>query len=193
MAQALRSGELEAIEDFRADLRVIRGGHVSSGGERAVIGLVRAFPDLACQPRQPRQDKDPRGRRDLQRRPARYGDSSKGLQRHPSNRAHRRAGALVAAVSIVLVALALPVKVLAGTPPVATGAYQSSTSSLPSVMIAGQGSVYIVQPGDTLGSIAQRLDPSNPRLAFSNLEDQIGSTVVVPGEHIELPSSGPVR
>jgi hypothetical protein len=47
---------------------------------------------------------------------------------------------------------------------------------------------YVVQPGDTLWSIAVRLDPNgDPRPLVSELAARIGSDVVIPGERLLLP------
>jgi hypothetical protein len=46
----------------------------------------------------------------------------------------------------------------------------------------------VVQPGDTLWTIAQRLDPAgDPRATTDALAAQVGGDSVVPGEHIALP------
>ena len=49
------------------------------------------------------------------------------------------------------------------------------------------GMVYVVQPGDTVISIAREMNPTNPSLARSLLVHELGSTVVVPGEHVLIP------
>ena len=47
---------------------------------------------------------------------------------------------------------------------------------------------YVVEPGDTLWSIAQRLDPSgDPRPVVAQLAAEVGGDTVVPGEHVVLP------
>ena len=47
---------------------------------------------------------------------------------------------------------------------------------------------YVVRPGDTLWSIAARLDPTgDPRPVVAKLEAQVGGDTVVPGERIVLP------
>jgi hypothetical protein len=48
--------------------------------------------------------------------------------------------------------------------------------------------VYIVQPGDTLWSIAQRLDPEgDPRPTMAALSEQAGGDTLRPGERLILP------
>jgi hypothetical protein len=47
---------------------------------------------------------------------------------------------------------------------------------------------YVVRPGDTLWSIASRLDPAaDPRPVVARLAAQIGNETVVPGEQLLLP------
>ncbi len=47
---------------------------------------------------------------------------------------------------------------------------------------------YVVRPGDTLWSIAARLDPTgDPRPVVAKLEAQVGGDTVVPGEQLVLP------
>jgi hypothetical protein len=45
-----------------------------------------------------------------------------------------------------------------------------------------------VQPGDSLWSIAARVDPSgDPRPLVAKLAAELGSSTVQPGEHITIP------
>jgi LysM repeat protein len=47
---------------------------------------------------------------------------------------------------------------------------------------------YVVGAGDTLWSIAQRLDPTgDPRPVVAALAAQVGGDVVIPGERLLLP------
>ena len=48
--------------------------------------------------------------------------------------------------------------------------------------------VYTVHPGDSLWSIAERLEPAaDPRALVAKLTAQTGSDIVTPGERILLP------
>jgi hypothetical protein len=90
----------------------------------------------------------------------------------------RRRRALLAGTAALLIVLALP---LSGT-----GGHSHATGS---ALAGNVGPVaYTVQPGDTLWTIAERVDPSaDPRPLVAKLAAQTGSDTVVPGEHITLP------
>ena len=49
------------------------------------------------------------------------------------------------------------------------------------------GMVYVVQPGDTLSSISKMVNPVSPQKARTVLAAQLGSSVVIAGEHILIP------
>jgi hypothetical protein len=94
-------------------------------------------------------------------------------------RARRRdRGILLGVVAVGLVtALSLPLDVLGGSSavPVGVGRVASQT-------------IYVVQPGDTLWSIALRFDrQGDPRALAVALARETGSAVVVPGERIPIP------
>jgi hypothetical protein len=46
---------------------------------------------------------------------------------------------------------------------------------------------YVVQPGDTVSSIARLMNPTDPAEARALLVHELGSSVVVPGEHVLIP------
>jgi len=94
----------------------------------------------------------------------------------------RRRHILLAIVAVgLLVALAVPWSGrgsdgLASPGPTPTGSTLSPHS------------VYVVQPGDTLWSIAERLDPQgDPRPTLTTLTEQVGGDTVRPGERLLLP------
>ncbi len=95
--------------------------------------------------------------------------------RRPSP-AVRRRRALLAVLALALTALAFP---LGG----AGGASHATGSTL-----AGSGPAdYTVRPGDSLWSIAERMDPSaDPRPTVARLAAEIGTYQVVPGEQLVL-------
>jgi predicted Zn-dependent protease len=47
--------------------------------------------------------------------------------------------------------------------------------------------VYVVQPGDTVDSIARKLNPVDPALARHALIAELRSNAVVDGEHVLIP------
>jgi predicted Zn-dependent protease len=46
---------------------------------------------------------------------------------------------------------------------------------------------YVVQPGDTVNSIARMMNPVDPKLARADLVRELDSSVVVPGERVLIP------
>jgi hypothetical protein len=105
------------------------------------------------------------------------GRRATGMRRRTSPEVRRRR-TLVAAIGLMLIALALP---LSGT-----GGRSHATGSA-SVEI-GAGTVYTVHQGDTLWSIAERVQPSSdPRPLVAQLAKETGSNTVVPGERIAIP------
>jgi hypothetical protein len=94
----------------------------------------------------------------------------------------RRRRALAALVlASALTVLALPGHTFGAT----TGAGLSTDLADSSVLASGMN--YVVQPGDTVESIATDMNPVNPSLARSLLIHELGSPVVVPGEHVLIP------
>jgi hypothetical protein len=78
-----------------------------------------------------------------------------------------------AAVVVLLVMLMLPIRAFGGKPVAST------------VPTAGQE--YIVQQGDTLTSIASQVDRTDASSLVQRLAAEVGSNVVVPGEHLLIP------
>jgi LysM repeat protein len=95
--------------------------------------------------------------------------------------ARRRRIAGAGAVLVALVLLALPLHAL--------GAVTLDGRSTPGGVPAGlaPGSVYVVQSGDTISSIAERVNPSRAAAIGRDLVASTGSRVVVPGEHVVIP------
>ena len=117
-------------------------------------------PDLAGDPREPA----PVARRPVHRA-------------RPVSRSVRRRRTVVGAVVVGLFGLlALPAGALGGHAPAPS-----------TLATTDHGARYVVRPGDTLWSIATRLDPSgDPRVLVSRLSAQLGTDTVVPGEHLRL-------
>ena len=119
-------------------------------------------------------------RRRHQARPTRAGCAADGRTTRPSVAVRRRRVVLGMVAAGLLVALALP---WSGT---------GGSLATPGPALAGETvaphAVYVVRPGDTVWSIATRLDPSgDPRVLEAKLEAQIGGDGVVPGEQLVLP------
>jgi LysM domain len=106
-------------------------------------------------------------------RPRLYALPDQPARTAPSPRVRRRRVVLAALVVGLLVLLALPVRALGG-------------STLAQVAPA-QGQDYVVKAGDTLSSIATQADPSNATSMTGQLAREVGSNVVVPGEHVFIP------
>jgi hypothetical protein len=105
--------------------------------------------------------------------PRLYALAGRPARTAPSPRVRRRRAVLAAVVLVLLVLLALPVRALGG-------------STLAQAAPA-QGQAYIVKSGDTLASITLRADPSHAAALAGELAREVGSTVVVPGEHLFIP------
>jgi hypothetical protein len=73
----------------------------------------------------------------------------------------------------LLVLLALPIRALGG----------STLAQAP----PSKGQVYVVKSGDTLASIAAQANPDRAGSLTQELAREVGSSVVVPGEHVFIP------
>jgi hypothetical protein len=49
------------------------------------------------------------------------------------------------------------------------------------------GMVYVVQPGDSINSIAAAMNPADPSKARAQLVHELDSRVLVRGEHVLIP------
>ena len=91
----------------------------------------------------------------------------------------RRRVVLGLAVAGLCVGLGLPLSALGGAAP--------QPLRVPGTALTGS-TVYVVQPGDTLWSIAARFDRGgDPRPLAEAIARETGSGTVVPGEHIAIP------
>ena len=106
-------------------------------------------------------------------RPRLYVVSDQPARTAPSPRVRRRRVVLAVIVLGLLTLLALPIRALGGS---------TLAQAAPS-----QGQVYIVKSGDTLTSIAAQADPARTGAMAQQLAREVGSNVVVPGEHVFIP------
>jgi outer membrane lipoprotein-sorting protein len=93
----------------------------------------------------------------------------------------RRRSAVGALLVATFVLLAWPGHAFGGTNGVGLSTDLATSSTLSS------GMVYVVQPGDTLASIAHTVNPVSPSLARRALVSELHSSVVVTGEHVLIP------
>ena len=94
----------------------------------------------------------------------------------------RRRRTLVASLLVLgLVVLAWPGHAFGGT----TGAGLSTDLASSSTLASGM--VYVVQPGDTVNSIARDMNPVDPSQARALLVHELESTSVFVGEHVLIP------
>ena len=94
----------------------------------------------------------------------------------------RRRRTLVAfALLLGLVILSWPGHAFGGE----TGAGLPTDLANSSVLASGMN--FVVQPGDTVNSIARMMNPIDPNLARADLVRELDSSVVVPGERILIP------
>jgi 4-hydroxy-3-methylbut-2-en-1-yl diphosphate synthase IspG/GcpE len=99
----------------------------------------------------------------------------------PSVQARRRRAAGVVVTLAAVALLALPIHVL--------GAVTLAGQETPGAVPAGlaPGSVVVVQPGDTVRSLAMRINPSAAAQIARAIVAEVGSPTLVPGEHVVVP------
>lgn len=104
-------------------------------------------------------------------------------RRRARQRARQRRRRLAAGLVLVsaIAVLAVPGHTFGAT----DGAGLSNDLAGSSVLASGMD--YVVQPGDTVATIARAMNPVDPALARRLLVRELGSSVVVPGEHVLVP------
>lgn len=172
-------------------LRVIPGGRgAGAGPRRAAVHAAATSREVPrrsrnTHPSAQRPDARPRGSRQLRsavltatpipqaRALARPVALSVGVRR-------RRAAVAVSALAAIVV-LSLPIRAL--------GAVTLAGQDTPGGVTAGlaPGSTLVVQPGDTIHSVAMRVNPNDTTQIARALVVEVGSTTLVPGEHVVIP------
>jgi LysM repeat protein len=98
------------------------------------------------------------------------------------------AGLLLLAVAAVLVMVQSALAGTGGGPLTTTGAAAGSAMSPASAQ------VYVVRPGDTLWSIARRVEPNaDIRPLVDRLDAQLGGATLYPGEPLAIPGPASSR
>jgi hypothetical protein len=95
--------------------------------------------------------------------------------------ARRRRSALAAGVVISLVILIWPGHAFGGVTASGVPVDLATSSQLAS------GTVYVVQSGDTVSTIASKVNPFSPNLARAALVRELRTSAIVPGERIVIP------
>jgi len=89
-------------------------------------------------------------------------------------------------IVVLLVLAGLGLLALPGHTFGATNNEGLSTDVAGSAVLA-PGTIYVVEPGDTISSIAAQVNPVDPARARAALVHELGSSYVVDGEHVLIP------
>lgn len=112
--------------------------------------------------------------------------------RRPDRSVHRRrrllaAGLLLFAIAAVLLLAQLIQAGIGGGPLTTTGAAASPAGS--ASMIPAGTRTYVVEPGDTIWSIAARIDPNgDERPLVDALDHELKGAALYPGEQVPIPT-----
>jgi len=108
---------------------------------------------------------------------------ARGVRVTPATYRRRRLAVALLALGVVVVAARAGVAL--GGSPLAAPERRPASSALP----AGGAASVVVEPGDTLWSIATRLAPADdPRPLVDELSDARGGAPLQPGERVRLPA-----
>jgi len=116
------------------------------------------------------------------RRPIRTGPTLAQRRAARARMLQRRRRTLVALLLVGgLVILSWPGHAFGGT------TNEGLPTDLANSSVLASGMDYVVQPGDTVSSIARMINPVDPSFARAALARELGSSVVVAGEHVLIP------
>lgn len=172
-------------------LRVIPGGRSAGAAPRR--SALHASPLPIEVPRRARDAhpsaQRPAARPDVGRQlrpvnPAAARNARPGALARPvavSVRVRRGRAAVAVSVLAAVVLLALPIHALGAV----TVAGQATPDAAPAGL--APGSTIVVQPGDSIDSVAMRINPSDAVQLERSLANEVGSNTLVPGEHIVIP------
>jgi hypothetical protein len=186
MALAPLEGQPRDPQAARGPLRLVQGGRPASAPPRR--SAVHARPEALARSRAshptavgsaPWSELDLAGNREAcAPRPVALRRVS-AVRAQTLARRRRTVGVVVVLVAAVL--LAMPIRALGAV----TVAGQSTPGAVPSGL--APGSVYVVQPGDSIHSIAERINPAERSTIERELATSLGSSTVVPGERVLIP------
>lgn len=165
-------------------LRLVRGGRPAGASARGAARHARTgVAPVATDRRElqrSRSDHPSSQRAEVLARPDVSTPNRAVGQRRSASR--RRGVALTAVGAVAVVLLSLPLRSLAGV----TVDGQVTPAASPGGL--APGSVYLVHAGDSVRSLASRMGGSGSLVANElRLERAIGSSVLVPGEHVHIP------
>jgi hypothetical protein len=176
----------------RSGLRVVQGGRPAGAPARGAGRHVRTDreggEEHARAVRRSRAD-HPTAQTAVTERPRLVVSLPPQLSTAPERRAMVRAQTLARRRRTVAVVVVLTAVTLLAMPLRALGAVTVDGRATPGAVPAGlaPGSLVTVHQGDTIRSIAMRVNPGRLAVVEHEIATSVGSTTLVPGEHVIIP------